>query len=376
MGYICERHNPCEHRRSGTNFTEYVGDDYIIPKARFIDAIGAKKACQAYGKGWDLAVIETGAEMNKIYTKITDGCLPYWTGMRERDGVIYSLDDKTVVTYAPWDAHLGHGFKSQPNSSPSGSHECVRMRGGLYNDADCEDKNGFTNKEPMGYICEQATYKGYVKPTKPAYTPPAQKVSLTCDSNDAVSAWKVRTGCAKPNCDAKLTIVDAWRKTKHRQHRYGFIGLIHIPKDVVDSNQEYSVLIRFSKAVTHGHFQLWNMRFWNFYNGGYEILLHSKQWKTDRQDKYSVGFVAEGLNSDEYPELLFWTKRQTRHQCFQQTMHYGQSARSFGQPESFHSYEAILSQNPHVDGEEVTGVRIRNGQVTRVQGQKMKNPQG
>ena len=65
MGYICERHNPCEYRRSGTNFTEYVGDDYIIPQARFIDAIGAKKACQAYGKGWDLAVIETGAEMNR-----------------------------------------------------------------------------------------------------------------------------------------------------------------------------------------------------------------------------------------------------------------------------------------------------------------------
>ena len=151
-----------------------------------------------------------------------------------------------------------------------------------------------------------------MKPTKPVYTPAPQKVSLTCESNESVSAWKVRTGCAKPNCDAKLTIVDAWRKTaKKRQHRYGFIGLIHIPKDVVDANQEYSVLIRFSKAVTHGHFQLWNMRFWNFYNGGYEILIHSKQWKTDRQDKYSVGFVAEGLNSDEYPELLFWTKRQT-----------------------------------------------------------------
>ena len=58
-------------------------------------------------------------------------------------------------------------------------------------------------------------------------------------------------------------------------------------------------------------------------------------------------------------------------------MHYGQAARSFSQNDnSFQSYEAILSENPHVDGEHVTGVRIRNGKVTRVQGQKMKNPQG
>ena len=82
-----------------------------------------------------------------------------------------------------------------------------------------------------------------------------------------------------------------------------------LPK-IVDSYQEFSVLIRFSRKVTSGNFQLWNMKFWNFYKGGYEVLIHSKDWKTDNHDKYSVAFLAEGLNVLDYPELLFWTGRQ------------------------------------------------------------------
>ena len=63
------------------------------------------------------------------------------------------------------------------------------------------------------------------------------------------------------------------------------------------------------------------MKFWNFYNGGYEIIIHSKYWNTDRADPYSVGFVAEGLNSSEYPELLLWTQLETHHPCFDKSMH-------------------------------------------------------
>jgi hypothetical protein len=59
-----------------------------------------------------------------------------------------------------------------------------------------------------------------------------------------------------------------------RPVRYGFVGLIKIPQSVIDSKQAFSVLIRFSPKVNHGHFQLWNMNFWNFYNGGYEVLIH------------------------------------------------------------------------------------------------------
>ena len=81
-----------------------------------------------------------------------------------------------------------------------------------------------------------------------------------------------------------MEIVDAWKigNGKNRPRRYGFVGKIKLPDDIDGSNDHFSVLIRFSKKVTHGHFQLWNMNFWNFYNGGYEVLLHSKWWNTDR----------------------------------------------------------------------------------------------
>ena len=52
-------------------------------------------------------------------------------------------------------------------------------------------------------------------------------------------------------------------------------------------------------------------------NGGIltgEIILDYTRLETklyNRYDKYSVAFTAEDLNSDEYPELLFWDGRQT-----------------------------------------------------------------
>lgn len=215
-----------------------------------------------------------------------------------------------------------------------GEETCVRMRGGKYNDALCEDENGFNKKEMQGYICEYT-------PEAPIDEEDRPENCLECGQNHGVLPWKTYGGCAKPlDCKVRLEIVDAWKKGngKNRPKRWGFVGKIKVPKEVIDSGRHFSVLIRFSKKVTHGHFQLWNMNFWNFYNGGYEVLIHSKYWKTDRHDKYSVAFVAEELNSDEYPELLFWFDRQTKHHCFQPSMHHGQNtnhgsayARSGGQ---------------------------------------------
>jgi len=164
---------------------------------------------------------------------------------------------------------------------------------------------GFTKYEKQSYVCEY-------RPPAPT-PPPDQDVCLPCKHNPGVLPWSAKPGCAKPNCGAKLGIVDAWKigNGKTRPVRYGFIGLIKIPKEIIDSGDAFSVLIRFSKQVKRGHFQLWNMKFWNFYNGGYEVLIHSKWWNSDRHDPYSVAFVAEDLNAEEYPELLFWSNRQT-----------------------------------------------------------------
>ena len=49
----------------------------------------------------------------------------------------------------------------------------------------------------------------------------------------------------------------------------------------------WSILIRFSNLNTKGNFQLWNANFFNFYNGGYEILIQKKWWNMDRVDEES-----------------------------------------------------------------------------------------
>ena len=91
--------------------------------------------------------------------------------------------------------------------------------------------------------------------------------------------------------------------------------------------------------MERGSFQVWNMNFWNFYegpNGEFDVLLHSKYWnKRDTTDPYSFLIVAERLSSPEfrkYPRvfqtsfffisasLLFWDNRQKRHHCFQENM--------------------------------------------------------
>merc|ERR1711911_382660 len=118
--------------------------------------------------------------------------------------------------------------------------------------------------------------------------------------------------------------------------------------------------------VFHGHFQLWNMNFWNFYNGGYEVLIHSKYWNTDRHDPNSVIFLAEELNSDEYPELVYWTGHQKKHHCFQPSMHQG--AKTLGT-----DYDRAVQEAPHVYGDTVTSVRFKNGRIVKVRGRGRHN---
>merc|ERR1712050_379900 len=355
MGYICERHNPCEGKRDGTPGS-YVGTDYIIAEPEFISANEAKLACRANGPGWDLAVIDDLAENKYINEKIKDGCSPYWLGMTEKNGLLYDLDRKTSIQYAPWDTHLSHGFNTQPSTPFDNKLECVRMRGGVYNDAPCDDNSGFTKFEKMGYVCEYKT---------PDPTPgPDEDDCLPCEHNPGVFPWNVGSGCNTPSCAARIGIVDAWKIGNgiSRPVRYGFVGLIKLPEEFVDNNLPFSVLIRFSKKVTHGHFQLWNMKFWNFYNGGYEVLLHSKWFNTDRHDPYSVAFTAENLNSDEYPELLFWKHRQTRHQCFQGSMHHRFSGGAFNLEEDLN--------DANIDPETVTKVKFSNGKITKIVGKR------
>ena len=125
---------------------------------------------------------------------------------------------------------------------------------------------------------------------------------------------------------------------------------------VTKQTQPYSILMRFSDKVKNGNFQLWNMRFFNFYNGGFEVLLHSKPWRTDLAMPTSVAFLVEGLNVNEYPELLFFDNRQTQHRCFRKA-----TQRSTRTMESKDGLETEIDPT-------TTKVTIRNGQVVAIDG--------
>ena len=372
MGVICERHNPCEAVRGQDPTYSYEDEKYYISAAEFVSADDAKAQCQSRGEFWDLVIIDDFKE-HKFLTAKLPGCVPYWTGMRNPQGDALEDHDGNSVSFSMWDTHLGHNINEDEPNDAMGDEQCVRMRGGDYNDAFCNDKNGFNKIEKQGYICEYS----YKPPNNDTNGP---ENCLECGQNTGVLPWVTHGGCKEPmDCHVRLEVVDAWKigNGKSKPVRWGFVGKIKVPEEVIDSGRHFSVLIRFSKAITHGHFQLWNMNFWNFYNGGYEVLIHSKWWNTDRHDKYSVAFVAEELNSDEYPELLFWYERQTQHHCFQPSMHHGQNSNhvsAFGGTarSSVNKLQHIIhNTDPDEDG--ATSVKIRRGKIVKVKGSKTKS---
>lgn len=81
----------------------------------------------------------------------------------------------------------------------------------------------------------------------------------------------------------------------------------------------------------------------------------------DRHDPTSVIFVAEELNSDEYPELVYWSSHQRKHHCFQPDMHQG--AKTLGT-----DYDRAVQDAPHVYADTVTSVRFKNGKIVKVRG--------
>lgn len=81
----------------------------------------------------------------------------------------------------------------------------------------------------------------------------------------------------------------------------------------------------------------------------------------DRHDPTSVIFVAEELNTDEYPELVYWSSHQRKHHCFQPNMHQG--AKTLGT-----DYDRAVQDAPHVYADTVTSVRFKNGKIVKVRG--------
>merc|ERR1712227_1192273 len=99
--------------------------------------------------GWDLAIIDDVKEHKDLNSKL-GGCIPYWLGMTNPTGSKLIDHDGNDVLFAMWDTHLGHHVNPVEPNDQMGSETCVRMRGGMYNDALCNDSNGFNKKECRG----------------------------------------------------------------------------------------------------------------------------------------------------------------------------------------------------------------------------------
>lgn len=118
--------------------------------------------------------------------------------------------------------------------------------------------------------------------------------------------WPKRTNCQYPTCEAEISIVDAWKRKKTNKNGvvrtdYGWAALVSIPPQHYDDDG-FSVMIRMPKDTERGSFQVWNAKFWNFYNGPngeFNILLHSKHWNNDRMDPYSFLIIGERVSHPE-----------------------------------------------------------------------------
>ena len=68
-----------------------------------------------------------------------------------------------------FERQLGHGFSADEPNDVLGDETCVRMRGGMYNDALCGDSNGFNKNEMQ--VRQQFSIRSYPILPKPKPNP-------------------------------------------------------------------------------------------------------------------------------------------------------------------------------------------------------------
>lgn len=306
-------------------------DNYHVEGASTISFNDARAACQARGAQWDLAVFESAEELSFVNRMIN--CLPeaFWIGFREHNGKAMTIFNKPSTIQIPWEINKSNGEPDEPNGA---DEECVRMRYGRMNDAKCTHTwtGAMRDNLGMGYVCEKHTH---LKPTQPPITTPGKRES-TCQENDwGVEEFKVKRGCPSPiYCEAGLEILDAWTRVDKGsgKKRYGIAAKINLSPVLYSKSRGkgYSVLLRFPKELTRASFQVWNVNFFNFYNGGTEVLLHSKYWTPNNQgfDPESASFIiiADNMDIKAHPTVLSFAGRVSQHSCFDPSMHMGQRA--------------------------------------------------
>jgi len=313
-----------------------TSEQYVVVPASTISFNSARDACQEMGPTWDLVIFESEEEMQ--YVKRLINCLPeaFWIGYRESKGVAKDIFGNPSQIQIPWWTNKINGEKDEPDSE---DEECVRMRHGKMNDAQCIRtwSGAMRDGIGMGYVCEQHLH---INPAAlSGLAEPGPDGDETCEANPwGIKPFNVQPGCYTPEyCLAKVEVLDAWNRNDQNKKRknYGFAAKITIPSQfrARNWNKGYSILLRFPQSVTRASFQSWNFNFFNFYHGGTEVLMHSKWYTAPNFDNFdpdlnSFIIIVDNLNVKTHPTVLAFNGRVTKHHCFDPSMH----ARSKGRP--------------------------------------------
>jgi len=351
-----------------------TSDNYEVFPAETISFPAARQACQSKGPQWDLVVFESDEEL--AYVKKLINCLPeaFWIGYRENNGRAVDVLGKPATIQMPWEVNKADGSPDEPNDQ-NGAEECVRMRHGLMNDSQCTKQFSGTMRENlgMGYVCER--HANLIPTTAPQVTTDAAKFS-TCEENAwGIEPFKVSAGCRAPEyCETSIEIIDAWTRVidkRTKTKRYGLAAKISVSATLLSKarGQGYSILLRFPKELTKASFQVWNINFFNFYNGGTEVLLHSKYFNQDNSgfDPESNSFIliADNMDFKAHPTVVAFTGRQSKHQCFDPSMHMG-SRSSMAQGDSAIRALAKAEYEGDINLDNVQKIRMSKGQLKQV----------
>lgn len=311
----------------------------------------AKQMCMEYGNLWDLAVISTPEEMQRVVDLTKCSHHAFWVGVKK-----------------PW---IGSGFRNIFNEpakylpwatdfpTTNEREQCVRMHLGKFNNANCRATTSKkrTNDLGMGYICEKHSKR------------PDMGVKCEAKDNQRIAAFKTAPGCPKPEClgKGKFKIVDAWKKKSNNalyQYDYGFSALVTLPSTAFDESGG-SILLRFANGNRQGNIQTWNFKYFGFYNNNNDILLHTKYWSTDRAGATSHLITVENINTPDYPDIFYWPNRVNNHRCFQNNI----SRSGAGGGSSVTNFIQVAQSLNHkvMSDEDVTSVSFKNGEIRRVQ---------
>mgnify|MGYP003729490801 CR=1 FL=1 len=165
-GIICENHSFYEACQP---VTPKQDPNYSITFDAAVTWQEARDECQTKGSGWDLAVPNSQAEMDYFVDLAACHAGKLWLGMQytpintdpfSEDGSLMTVDNQKAVF--DWDKH--YNWRNPEPSNEISETQCVRMRGNLVYDKECDSPGGVgkdystpgRRPDPTshGYICE------------------------------------------------------------------------------------------------------------------------------------------------------------------------------------------------------------------------------